>query len=346
MAVSIVQCVANDNGSGSSGSSPVSCTISSTSAANCIVAVVFFSSSSSTTCTVTDSASQSYATAGTDIQNTGGSFFSAACRYKEGSASGITTVTASFGAANTSAVMYVFELAGVPASGVYDTGVGQAQNTVTSWNAGTLVTAAKGIILVMANDSASAGKTFTAGAGFSNVTGTGVTSGSHDNTGSGESCYMEYQITTTAYNGSTNGTVSASILTANIARNFLAAVGPSILTQPGDAQVIEQQQTATFSVSASSSGGALSYQWQDNRTGSFANVVDGTGGTSATYTTPTQYVSASGRLYQCIVTDSNGSITTRAATLFVVPLNYQEFPFRIKQRSGGMNWWLNSAEWW
>lgn len=124
------------------------------------------------------------------------------------------------------------------------------------------------------------------------------------------------------------------------------ASAPTINTQPANARIFVGQQ-AVFSVTATTSGGALSYQWQDNRTGSFANVVDGTGGTSATYTTPTELFSANGRLYQVNVTDSNGTATSSNATLIVVPYPTGEDTRRNRnRRDGGMNWGLNSAEWW
>jgi large repetitive protein len=94
-----------------------------------------------------------------------------------------------------------------------------------------------------------------------------------------------------------------------------AAVGPTITAQPQDANN-NVGDTATFSVTATSSGGALSYQWQEAIDQAFANIG---GATSAGYTTPASVQSPSGvnRRYRCVVTDSNGSVTSSAATLFV-----------------------------
>lgn len=121
--------------------------------------------------------------------------------------------------------------------------------------------------------------------------------------------------------------------------------GPTINTQPTDEQAFEHQY-AVFSVTATTSGGALSYQWQDDRTGSFANCPDGTGATSATYITPPLEVVQSGRHYQCIVTDSNGSTTTNTVTLTVVPFLKDSTLIIGKAHPGGMSFYLKSSEWW
>lgn len=65
--------------------------------------------------------------------------------------------------------------------------------------------------------------------------------------------------------------------------------------------------------------GATSYQWQDNRSGSFANVIDGTGGTTANYVTAALTTGASGRQYRCQVSDGTTTLTSTAATITVDP---------------------------
>lgn len=109
-----------------------------------------------------------------------------------------------------------------------------------------------------------------------------------------------------ANGGSTNS--SAATLTVNA-----TASGPTINTQPTN-QSVTAPGTATFTVAATTSGGALSYQWQRNAT----NI---SGATSASYVTPTTTVSGgtanNGDAYRCNVTDSNGTTTSSAATLTV-----------------------------
>ena len=90
----------------------------------------------------------------------------------------------------------------------------------------------------------------------------------------------------------------------------LNPAGPTIDTQPQNATVY-QGQTANFTVSATTSGGALSYQWKDDG----VNV----GTNSSSYTTAATVLGDNGAQITCAVTDSNGTTTTAAATLTVIP---------------------------
>lgn len=83
---------------------------------------------------------------------------------------------------------------------------------------------------------------------------------------------------------------------------------PTISVQPEDTTVAAGQ-SATFSVTANGSG--LSYQWQ-------RNGVSISGATSATYTRNNVPLSDDGATFRCVVTNSAGSATTRAALLTVV----------------------------
>jgi hypothetical protein len=84
---------------------------------------------------------------------------------------------------------------------------------------------------------------------------------------------------------------------------------PTITVQPSD-QNVNNGSSATFSVTATS---AISYQWQDNSTGSFADIG---GATSSSYTTAAAY-SMQGRQYLCNVTNGSGTTTSSGATLRV-----------------------------
>lgn len=98
---------------------------------------------------------------------------------------------------------------------------------------------------------------------------------------------------------------------------FAPQGSPTINSQPSDATVYEGE-TAQFSVTATASAGSLTYQWQVDTGGGFANVSVGSGGTTATYTTAACVLADSGDLYRCQVTDSNGTTNTRSALLTVI----------------------------
>ena len=88
---------------------------------------------------------------------------------------------------------------------------------------------------------------------------------------------------------------------------------PTIDIQPASQSVTEGED-ATFTVAAS--GENLSYQWQkitDNDQG----WTDIEGAISATYTIAATSTSMSGTQYQCVVSNSAGSVTSNAATLTV-----------------------------
>lgn len=159
------------------------------------------------------------------------------------------------------------------------------------------------------------------GGAWSNVTtGTGGTTANYTTaattvTGGNANNADQWRCVVTDSNGSTNS--SAATLTVNA-----AAGGPTINTPPSN-QTVTTPATATFTVAATTSGGALSYQWQrsTNSGGSWANVSTGTGGTTSSYTTGATTVTGGGAnnadQYRCAVTDSNGTTNSSAATLTV-----------------------------
>lgn len=105
-------------------------------------------------------------------------------------------------------------------------------------------------------------------------------------------------------------------VTAMVAYQPAAAPsGPTINTQP-TAQTANEPATATFTVSATTSGGTLHYQWKraDPGSGTFSNV----GTDSSSYTTgATSAASDHGASYKVDVTDDNGTTVSDTVVLTV-----------------------------
>ena len=95
----------------------------------------------------------------------------------------------------------------------------------------------------------------------------------------------------------------------------------TIQTQPQNATIVEGN-TATYTIAATITSGALNYQWQKS-TDSGANWSNIVGAVNPTYTTPTQPFPTVNNEYRCVLSNSNAiSVTSAAATLTV---NESEF---------------------
>lgn len=98
-----------------------------------------------------------------------------------------------------------------------------------------------------------------------------------------------------------------------ISDNNYIITEPAITSQPQDTTV-ESGQTATFTVSATGAG--LIYQWQVNRNDG-KGFVDIAGGNEASYTTEKTDTNCNNYSYRCLISNSNASVTSEAATLTV-----------------------------
>lgn len=98
-----------------------------------------------------------------------------------------------------------------------------------------------------------------------------------------------------------------------ISDNDYIITKPAITSQPQDTTV-ESGQTATFAVSATGAG--LIYQWQINRNDG-KGFVDIAGGNEASYTTGKTNTNCNNYSYMCLISNSNASVTSEAATLTV-----------------------------
>jgi hypothetical protein len=135
-----------------------------------------------------------------------------------------------------------------------------------------------------------------------------------------------------------NISANASFITGNSFTGWASVlitlpVGAPIVYGPVNQQAPDTG-SATFAVTATGTP-TLTYQWQDNRTGSFTNI---TGAISASLTVSGVGQAFQGRQYRCIVTDGNSQSTTSSvATLAVV-----SFPLYLLSKASqvGNDIWL------
>ena len=92
---------------------------------------------------------------------------------------------------------------------------------------------------------------------------------------------------------------------------------PTITAQPSNASVSKVRRRA----SRSRRRAQRSYQWQVDDGGGWANVSTGTGGTTASYTTPTTTTGMDGYLYRCAVSNTYGTTYSNSVSLSVAALS-------------------------
>ena len=111
----------------------------------------------------------------------------------------------------------------------------------------------------------------------------------------------------------TTFTMPAEAVSVKATYEAVPVTAPSITTQPGNATV-KVGETETFTLVAS--GTALTYQWQIDRNdgNGWVNIA---GANEASYTTSTVNISCSGFKYQCVVSNSAGTVTSNTAVLTV-----------------------------
>ena len=104
------------------------------------------------------------------------------------------------------------------------------------------------------------------------------------------------------------GSITSSAATLTVTATPITPTAPQITTQPAN-QAVSVGQTATFSVVATGSA-PLQYQWQEN-----GSAIAGATGSS--YTTAAAASADTGSSFTVVVTNSTGSMTSKAATLTV-----------------------------
>ncbi len=91
----------------------------------------------------------------------------------------------------------------------------------------------------------------------------------------------------------------------------VAQTAPTVTVDPSNTSAVVPA-TAGFTVTATGSA-TLLYQWQKNG----SNVAGGSGGTTASYTTPATVIGDHNATFRCIVTNDFGADTSASATLTV-----------------------------
>ena len=109
-----------------------------------------------------------------------------------------------------------------------------------------------------------------------------------------------------------NGITLTTTITITISAAGIVTA-PSIVTQPGNVTV-KAGESATFTIAAN--GTDLAYQWQIDRNdgNGWVNIA---GANEASYTTSAADISCNGFKYQCVVSNSAGTVTSNTAVLTV-----------------------------
>ena len=131
-----------------------------------------------------------------------------------------------------------------------------------------------------------------------------------------------------------SGVACGSPATSGAAILNVSSGGVTINSPPANA-TNSIGEMAAFSVGASGIG--LSFQWQVNTGGGFANVSTGSGGSTSNYTTAVLALADNGSQFQCILTPTCGNASTSSvATLTMIPGNY---------RTRASGFWTNALTW-
>lgn len=219
-------------------------------------------------------------------------------------AAGSTTVTITYGSTITFKGICVFEVGGVKTSSSLDGHTGQVQLTPTTTTDATTSSNASSsnqpALVVGLCINASGTQTPAAGTGFTS-NGTGWTAGTPQ-------ARAESKRVTATGNQAATFTAGVNGGHLTVVAVFDEISGPTINTQPTNQSVIVGS-TANFTISATTSGGTLHYQWKANG----SNV----GTDTNSYTTAATVMGDDGTIITCVVSDDNGSTTSNNALLNV-----------------------------
>lgn len=226
----------------------------------------------------------------------------ATCQIATG---GTGTVTVNLGASVSNRQVWLVEVTGVGAYDAQGTATDTGNNPTDSASATNSAQPAFCVAAIVDYQ----GGTPTVG----QISGSAATNGGSLAAGGQLGGLVEYRSVSTVTAQTANFGNAGFDRTCTVFAVFLEDSAPTISVHPAD-QTVNDGATATFSVTATGGATPYTYQWQDNSSGSFANV---SGATSSSYG-PTASYAAQGRQYRCVVTGANSlSVTSNAATLRV-----------------------------
>lgn len=268
--------------------------------------------------TPTDSKGNIYTPINTQFTMNWGGFVRAwYCENAVGGTSHTFTATNTAGA---SAIQITaIEITGGRTSGILDQFTAWLSDASSPYTTNTTGTTAQAneLALVFEGTDTSAATAITWGNGYAVVPGSEETDAAHMTGGFG------YKVL------SATGTEQGSITATNsVAGNGIvitfkeSALGPAINAQPESISGIVSA-TPQFSISATTSGGSLRYQWQSSPATDAAvwtNVSDGSPGPLSTFTVPALTSADNGTWYRCVVTDDNGDTISARARVWVANL--------------------------
>ncbi len=147
-----------------------------------------------------------------------------------------------------------------------------------------------------------------------------------------------YSGTILVYSDGGTGCIGGYSFTVSV----FGATSPPVITNNPTGTSICSESSTTLSVAATGTG-TLSYQWQSSTsfTGTYSNVVGGSGATTATYTTPTLTAT---RYYRVLITNAYGSTISQVSVISVTdtPAAAGSITGPDEVRKGGSNFILYS----
>jgi len=203
--MALIQAVASDQG-GSGGNFAV--TIASSTAGSAIIVGVLAVGGFSAAPTVTDNKSNTYVKIVSDENNAHVS--PCALFVCSNATSGVTTVTVNNGGKD---IVFVCEESGLVSSGTVDqSAIGANQSSTNAPTTPSVTTTSANEVAYSFVCFGNGQTTFSAGTGWTAVSGTGITSGQHDNTTAGASMFMERLTlsSTSTIAGTSNATATTS----------------------------------------------------------------------------------------------------------------------------------------